>query len=80
MIGIKLCRQANARWLEKFDERQDPYGRNYFWMVGDFVNEDKSEDNDEWALKHDYVSVVPCQFDLTNYKSLELLEKGGFLS
>lgn len=78
--GIKLCRQANARWLEKFDERQDPYGRNYFWMVGDFINEDKGEDNDEWALKHNYVSVVPCQFDLTNYDSLNKLDQIGFLS
>lgn len=78
--GIRLCRQAKARWLEKFDQRQDPYGRNYFWMVGDFINEDNQDDNDEWALKNDYVSVVPCQFDLTNYQSLNHLENIGFLS
>ncbi|MGB3468786.1 MAG: 5'/3'-nucleotidase SurE [Cyclobacteriaceae bacterium] len=78
--GIRLCRQANARWLEKFDEREDPYGRKYFWMLGDFINEDQKEDNDEWALKHYYVSVVPCQFDLTNYDSLRSLEKVGFLT
>src|ERR1700753_1542447 len=25
--GIKICRQANAKWAEEFDERLDPYKR-----------------------------------------------------
>ncbi len=63
--GIKICRQAKAKWVEKFDEREDPYGRKYFWLTGEFVNMDNGEDTDEWALKHGYASVVPVQFDLT---------------
>lgn len=59
--GIKIVKQANAKWDEDFDERTDPYGRKYYWMVGNFVNHDKSEDNDEWALAKNFVSVVPCQ-------------------
>lgn len=65
--GIKVCRQANAKWEEEFDQRYDPHGREYFWMVGNFVNHDKGEDNDEWALANNFVSVVPCQFDLTGH-------------
>jgi len=65
--GIKICRQANAKWEEEFDQRYDPHGREYFWMVGNFVNHDKGEDNDEWALANNFVSVVPCQFDLTGH-------------
>ncbi len=71
--GIKICRQANAKWLENFDKRQDPYGRSYFWMVGDFVNKDTGEDNDEWALANHYASIVPCQFDMTSYSTLNHL-------
>ena len=56
--GIKICRQANANWEEQFDERKDPYGRKYFWMVGNFVNHDKGEDNDEWALANNYVDMT----------------------
>lgn len=73
--GIKVCRQANARWEEEFDERTDPYGRNYFWMVGNFVNHDKAEDNDEWALANNYVSIVPCQFDLTAHHAIAHLNE-----
>lgn len=77
--GTKICRQANAKWLENFDKRKDPYGRNYFWMVGDFVNYDKGEDNDEWALENHYVSIVPCQFDLTGYQAIDAMNQSGFL-
>lgn len=63
--GIKICRQAKAYWREKFDKRTNPQGRDYYWLTGEFVNEDKGEDTDEWALENGYVSVVPVQFDLT---------------
>jgi len=73
--GIKICRQANARWEEDFDQRIDPHGREYFWMVGNFVNHDKGEDNDEWALSNNYVSIVPCQYDLTGHYALKHLNE-----
>lgn len=73
--GIKVCRQANARWEEEFDKRVDPHGRTYFWMVGNFVNHDKGEDNDEWAIANNFVSVVPCQFDLTGHYAINILNE-----
>ncbi len=71
--GIKMCRQANAKWVEEFDQRFDPNRRRYFWMTGSFVNFDKGEDNDEWAIANNYVSVVPCQFDLTAHHAIPIL-------
>ena len=65
--GIKICRQAYAKYEEDFVERKDPHGRKYFWLTGEFVNFDKGKDTDVWALAHNYVSVVPVQFDMTNY-------------
>lgn len=73
--GVRICRQANAQWVEDFDQRFDPNGRRYFWMVGNFVNFDTGEDNDEWAIANNYVSVVPCQFDLTSHASIPVLKK-----
>ena len=73
--GIRICRQANAHWQEEFDQRFDPNGRRYFWMAGNFVNFDKGEDNDEWAIGNNYVSVVPCQFDLTAHHAIRTLNE-----
>ena len=73
--GFKICRQAYAKYVEDFAERKDPTGRNYYWLTGEFVNFDEGTDTDVWALENNYVSVVPVQFDLTNYVLKEKLEK-----
>jgi 5'-nucleotidase len=73
--GIRICRQAYAKYEEDFIERNDPHGRKYFWLTGEFVNFDKGKDTDVWALAHNYVSVVPVQFDLTNYVLKSKFEK-----
>ena len=72
--GIRVCRQANARWEEEFDKRTNPQGRDYYWLSGKFVNEDEGEDSDEYALAQGYVSVVPVQFDLTAHHFLRDLK------
>jgi 5'-nucleotidase len=71
--GVKICRQAKANWVEKFDKRISPQGKEYYWLTGKFVNLDKGEDTDEWALQNGYVSVVPVQFDLTAHHSIAKL-------
>ena len=71
--GIKICRQANANWVEKFDKRQSPMGRNYYWLTGEFINQDNGEDTDEWALEQGFLSVVPVQFDLTAHYYIQEL-------
>lgn len=65
--GVKICRQAYAKYEEDFIERKDPHGKHYYWLTGEFVNFDKGKDTDVWALANNYVSVVPVQFDLTHY-------------
>ena len=71
--GIKICRQARANWVEKFDKRINPQGKDYYWLSGKFVNLDGGEDTDEWALEHGYISVVPSQFDLTAHHFIQKL-------
>lgn len=73
--GFKICKQAYAKYEEDFIERQDPHGRHYYWLTGEFVNFDKAKDTDVWALANGYVSVVPVQFDLTHYALKEKLQK-----
>lgn len=73
--GLKICRQAYAKYEEDFIERTDPNGRKYYWLTGEFVNFDKGTDTDVWALANNYVSVVPVQFDLTHYELKAKLEK-----
>lgn len=73
--GIKVCRQADAKWKESFATKEDPFGRPYYWLTGEFINLDKKKDNDVSMLTDGYVSVVPCTFDLTNYNSIDPLKE-----
>lgn len=65
--GIKVCKQADARWVEEFEERKDPFGRTYYWLAGHFENSDAGHGTDEKALADNYVSVVPSQTDFTSH-------------
>ena len=76
--GIKICRQAKAYWIEKFDKRKNPMGRDYYWLSGEFINEDKGKDTDEWALNKGYISVVPTLFDFTSHKHINELKEWKF--
>lgn len=76
--GIKICRQANAKWAEEFDERMDPNRRKYYWLTGVFQNNDHGEDTDVWALDNGFVSVVPVQFDMTAHHAIPVLNTWDF--
>lgn len=76
--GVRVCRQADANWVEEFDARQDPRGRSYYWLTGTFKNYDPGSDTDEQALKDGFISIVPVQSDLTAKGMLETLNKWSF--
>lgn len=72
--GIMVCRQNQGFWREEFVSRQDPRGKDYFWLTGDFYNtEPDATDTDEWALANNYVSIVPVQVDMTNHRQVKEL-------
>ncbi len=72
--GIKIGRQAIAVYKEAFEERKDPYGRPYYWMDGELYNPDNNGGTDEDILKENYISIVPCKFDLTDYQTVEKMK------
>lgn len=73
--GIKVCRQAMAFWEDRFDEREDPLGKKYYWLTGKFKDQEEADDTDMAALKNGYVSVVPVQFDMTAHHAINKINK-----
>jgi len=72
--GIRICKQAGGSWQEDFDERVDPGGRTYYWLKGIFVKIDDAQDSDEYALEHNFISIVPVQFDFTAPQAIPILK------
>ncbi len=76
--GVKVCRQARGNWEEEFDYRQDPRGKDYYWLTGKFNLYENSNETDEWALANKYISVVPVQFDFTAHDLIPEITKWTF--
>jgi 5'-nucleotidase len=73
--GIRLCRQANGRWIEEFEKREHPKGGNYYWLTGNFHNDEPdAPDTDMYALNEGFISIVPSKIDMTSYDLLETMK------
>ncbi len=74
--GILICRQSRGNWKEEFEKRKDPMGKTYYWLTGFYNNhEPDAEDTDEYALRNNYVSVVPVTVDMTAHGYIDTLKK-----
>lgn len=70
--GITFARQTVGLWREDFLHNRDPRGKDYYWMSGRFYNsEPGATQSDEYQLSEGWVTIVPVQMDLTNYRFLE---------
>ena len=78
--GIKVCRQADCRWVEYFHDLVDENGEEYYNLDGEFVSDDISPDTDLWALHNNYISLVPTMFDWTAHRCIEPMKNYEQLS
>ncbi|MDD3094825.1 MAG: 5'/3'-nucleotidase SurE [Candidatus Neomarinimicrobiota bacterium] len=77
IAGIRITEQGMAQWQEAFYKRTDPKGRTYYWMSGSKKETPGNETIDDTAIKNNYISVTPLQFNLTAYaemKKIQMLE------
>lgn len=72
--GLKICKQANAYWEDRFEKRKDQFNRTYYWLTGDFVDQDHATDTDVYWMGKGFATVVPTQYDLTAYSVMNELE------
>lgn len=72
--GVKVCRQALAAWDDEYYERKDPHQKSYYWLTGQFSNNDNGKDTDEWALKNNCISMVPVLYDFTAHHAISQLK------
>ena len=73
--GYKVTVQGKQYFDDNFDERIDPRGRKYYWMIGEMVDNDKKIDCDGIAVKNDYASITPINFEMSNIGYLDQLKK-----
>lgn len=75
IAGILLTRQGKSKWDDMYEQRKDPYGRDYYWLTGNLMEVDTEIETDQAAIKKNYVSVTPIHFDLTDYKTFDIMKE-----
>ncbi len=73
--GLKVCHQADGRWIKEFKRSENASGHPVFWLTGEFRNDDTRADNDMLALDNGFATLVPCKVDVTDYQFLKELRK-----
>ena len=71
--GVEVTRLGKRVYRDRLIERQDPFGRSYYWIGGDEPTGQAEEGTDIWAIANGYVSVTPIHMDLTNYPLMDRL-------
>lgn len=76
--GIRIVKQSKVAIEERFDKREDPRKRIYYWLTGEVVKSDGQEDADIEAIRQNYVSITPIHCDMTDYSFIEKLAQWKF--
>ncbi len=78
--GVRVTRLGYRRYINIFDKRTDPRGRDYYWMAGEPLELDEnSPDTDVLACREGYIAITPIKIDLTSYREIEKLKKWDFI-
>jgi 5'-nucleotidase len=78
MKGIRVTRQGLRVYRDALEKRQDPRGKDYYWIGGDTPTGVPEEGTDVGAIASGFTSITPLQLDLTAVNALPaLLEWGG---
>lgn len=73
--GIRVTRQGNSGYQERYEVRTDPRAVPYYWTAGTYRMSDVDEETDALAVEQGYVSVTPVRFDLTAHDYLSALSR-----
>ncbi|EFL49588.1 stationary-phase survival protein SurE [Solidesulfovibrio fructosivorans JJ]] len=71
--GLRLCPPTSAVYNDWYVTRQDPRGRNYYWLTGVIPPDALSPDTDRAILTEGYVTLTPLRFDFTDRDTMERL-------
>lgn len=69
--GVRVTRLGRRVYSDSLIRREDPGGREYFWIGGGVSSWSGGEDSDFRALEAGYISITPMHLDLTNHRLID---------
>jgi len=75
IAGVEITRLGRRIYRDVLVEREDPRGRKYYWIGGEYPTGVIEDGTDYGALAANKVSVTPLQLDLTAHHVVDELRK-----
>jgi 5'-nucleotidase len=75
--GVQVTRLGKREYRDELIRRQDPLGRDYYWIGGERPGGVAEPGTDLHALECGYISVTPILLDLTNHGLMEQVASWG---
>ena len=72
--GVKVTRLGSRVYRDTLVRKQDPRGRDYYWIGGEDPVWERQEGTDFQAVHEGWVSVTPLRLDLTDERSLSSMD------
>jgi len=69
--GVMVTRLSKRKYVDSVERRQDPRGRDYYWLAGQIDDRGCQANSDAAALKENKISITPVHFDLTKYDIMD---------
>ncbi len=64
--GVAITRQSSRRYVSRLEKREDPRGRDYYWLTGSPDGGESAAGTDARAVAEGWISVTPLHLDMTS--------------
>lgn len=71
--GMKVTKQGHGEWIDTYERRLDPMGKEYYWIKGTYRNLDGDALSDDVAVEDGFIAVTPITFKLTDHATFQRL-------
>lgn len=66
IMGVTVTRMGQTRYRDRFEGQIDESGRRCFWLTGDMISTENTDDSDVKAVERGFVSITPLHLNLTD--------------
>ncbi len=74
ILGVEITRQGKRRYEGRVERRQDPRGRDYYWLGGEIIEDIAGAGSDGDAIMQGKISITPLHLDLTSHAFAKTLK------
>lgn len=76
--GSKITRQGFRFYANEVSRRQDPRGKDYYWIGGHYLRFEGGEPSDCHAINEGFVAITPITIDCTHHDFYTTLVASAF--